>query len=182
MTEAYFDSRYSRRNALRLMVAGAAGLAAPGLLGTPAFAQKAPAKPSGRIVVGLGQEPTVFNPLMAHIEVDDGVHFSVFDALFRIDPKGEIQPNLAVEVPSQKNGGISEDGLKWRLRLRDDVRWHDGTPFSAEDVKFTIELINNPNFRSRRRPAMRSCATSRWSRPPRSRGEWRRPTRPICRS
>src|SRR4051794_13261425 len=148
MTEAYFDSSYSRRSALRLMVAGAAGLAAPGLLGTPAFAQKVPAKPSGRIVVGLGQEPTVFNPLMAHIEVDDGVHFSVFDALFRIDPKGEIQPNLAVEVPNQKNGGISEDGLKWHLRLRDDVRWHDGKPFTAEDVKFTLELITNPDFRS----------------------------------
>ncbi|MBW8853107.1 MAG: peptide ABC transporter substrate-binding protein, partial [Bradyrhizobium sp.] len=148
MTEAYFDSSYSRRNALRLMVAGAAGLAAPGLLGTPAFAQKAPAKPSGRIVVGLGQEPTVFNPLMVHIEVDDGVHFSVFDALFRIDPKGEIQPNLAVEVPNQKNGGISEDGLKWRIRLRHGVRWHDGKPFTAEDVKFTLELITNPAFRS----------------------------------
>jgi peptide/nickel transport system substrate-binding protein len=85
---------------------------------------------------------------MAHIEVDDGVHFSVFDALFRIDPQGVIQPNLAVEVPNQKNGGISEDGLKWRLRLRDDVRWHDGKPFGAEDVKFTLELITNPNFRS----------------------------------
>ena len=85
---------------------------------------------------------------MAHIEVDDAVHFSVFDALFRIDPKGVLQPNLAAEVPSQKNGGISEDGLQWRIRLRDDVRWHDGEPFTAEDVKFTLELITNPNFRA----------------------------------
>src|SRR3712207_4479505 len=85
---------------------------------------------------------------MPKIEVDDGVHFSLFDALFRVDPKGVIQPNLAAEVPSQKNGGISEDGLTWRVRLRDDVRWHDGRPFTAEDVKFTLELITNPNFRS----------------------------------
>jgi peptide/nickel transport system substrate-binding protein len=148
MTEGRISSKFSRRNALQLMVAGAAGLVAPNLLGKPASAQAAPAKPTGRIVVGLGQEPTVFNPLMAKIEVDDGVHFSLFDALFRIDPKGEIQPNLAVEVPSQKNGGISEDGLKWRIRLRDDVRWHDGKPFTAEDVKFTLELIVNPKFRS----------------------------------
>ena len=34
------------------------------------------------------------------------------------------------------------------MRLRDDVRWHDGTPFTADDVKFTLELITNPNFRS----------------------------------
>ena len=142
-------SNYSRRDALRLVAfGGAAGLFAPNLLGKPAFARTSSAKPTGRVIVGLGQEPTVFNPLMVHIEVDDGVHFSVFDALFRIDPQGVIQPNLAVEVPNQKNGGISEDGLKWRIRLRDDVRWHDGKPFSAEDVKFTLELIMNPNFRA----------------------------------
>ena len=142
-------SSYSRRDALRLMaLGGAAGLIAPNLLGKPAFAQTPPAAPTGRIVVGLSQEPTVFNPLMAKIEVDDGVHFSVFDALVRVDPQGVIQPNLAVEVPSQKNGGISEDGLTWRVRLRDDVRWHDGEPFTAEDVKFTLELITNPKFRS----------------------------------
>jgi peptide/nickel transport system substrate-binding protein len=142
-------SNYSRRDALRMVaIGGAAGLFAPNLLGKSAFARTSSAKPTGRVIVGLGQEPTVFNPLMVHIEVDDGVHFSVFDALFRIDPQGVIQPNLAVEVPDQKNGGISEDGLKWRIRLRDDVRWHDGKPFSAEDVKFTLELITNPNFRS----------------------------------
>lgn len=140
-------STYSRRDALRLMAAGGvACFAAPSLLGKPAFAETA--NPTGRVVVGLSQEPTVFNPLMAHIEVDDAVHFSVFDALFRMDPKGVLQPNLAVEVPTQKNGGISEDGLNWRIRLRDDVRWHDGEPFTAEDVKFTLELITNPKFRA----------------------------------
>src|SRR5690606_36661304 len=82
------------------------------------------------------------------IQVEDGVHFSLFDALFRVDPKGVIQPNLAIEVPSQQNGGISEDMLSWRIRLRDDVRWHDGEPFTAADVKFTLELITNPNFRA----------------------------------
>ncbi|BCH21658.1 ABC transporter substrate-binding protein [Mesorhizobium sp. L-8-10] len=142
-------ANYSRRDALRLLaIGGAAGLVAPNLLGKPAFAQNPPASPTGRVVVGLSQEPTVFNPLMVHIEVDDGVNFSMFDALFRIDPKGVIQPNLAVEVPTQKNGGISEDGLTWRVRLRDDVRWHDGKPFTADDVKFTLELITKPDFKA----------------------------------
>jgi peptide/nickel transport system substrate-binding protein len=127
---------------------GVASFVAPNLLGKPAFAQSVAKNPKGRVVVGLSQEPTVFNPLMPHIEVDDAVHFSLFDALFRIDPKGVLQPNLAAEVPTQKNGGISEDGLRWRVRLRDDVRWHDGKPFTAEDVKFTLELITNPNFRA----------------------------------
>src|SRR5690606_19252335 len=107
-----------------------------------------PEAPKGRIIVGLSQEPTVFNPLMLKIEVDDGVHFSLFDPLFYTDTDGIIKPRLAVEVPSQENGGISEDGLEWRVKLRDDVKWHDGTPFTAEDVKFTIELIVNPDFRA----------------------------------
>jgi peptide/nickel transport system substrate-binding protein len=142
-------SNYSRRDALRMLaIGGAAGLLAPNLLGKPAFAQTPPSSPAGRVVVGLSQEPTVFNPLMVHIEVDDGVNFSMFDALFRIDPKGVIQPNLAVEVPTQANGGISEDGLTWRIRLRDDVRWHDGEPFTADDVKFTLELITRPDFKA----------------------------------
>ncbi len=142
-------TNFSRRQALRMMaIGGAAGLFAPNLLGKPAFAQTPPSAPTGRIVVGLSQEPTVFNPLMPHIEVDDGVAFSVFDALFRINPEGVIVPNLATEVPSTENGGISEDGLNWRIRLRDDVRWHDGTPFTAEDVKFTLELIVNPDFKA----------------------------------
>ena len=139
----------TRRNALKMMAAaGAAGMMAPNLLGKPAHAQTPPAAPTGRVIVGLSQEPTILNPLMPKIEVDDGVHFSLFDALFRVTPTGEIVPNLAAEVPSQANGGISEDGLEWRINLRDDVTWHDGEPFTAEDVKFTLELIVNPDFRS----------------------------------
>jgi len=147
--ESKTTTNINRRDALRMMAAGGiACFAAPNLIGKPDAAWAAETKPSGRAVVGLSQEPTVFNPLMPHIEVDDAIHFSIFDALFRMDPKGVVQPNLAVEVPSQKNGGISEDGLRWKIRLRDDVRWHDGTPFTAEDVKFTLELITNPKFRA----------------------------------
>lgn len=143
-----FKTGLSRRNALGMMGAGAAVLLAPSLLGKPAFAQTPPDAPTGRVIVGLSQEPTVFNPLMPKIEVDDNVHFSMFDALFRIDANGEIVPNLATEVPTLENGGISEDGLNWRVMLRDDVTWHDGEPFTAEDVKFTLDLIVNPDFRA----------------------------------
>lgn len=148
---------YLRRDVLGLLgIGGVGGLVAYNLLGKsgPADSEsgnrtgRPQAKRTGEIIVGLSQEPTVFNPLMVHAETDDGVCFSMFDALVRINPNGVIEPNLAVEVPSLENGGISEDGLNWRVRLRDDVRWHDGKPFTAEDVKFTLELINNPDFRA----------------------------------
>ncbi|WP_439561908.1 peptide ABC transporter substrate-binding protein [Roseinatronobacter sp.] len=141
-------SGLSRRHALGLMGASAAALLAPNLLGKPALGQTPPDSPTGRVIVGVSQEPTVFNPLMPKIEVDDNIHFSIFDALFRINEDGVIVPNLATEVPTQENGGISEDGLQWRIQLRDDVRWHDGAQFTADDVKFTLELIVNPDFRS----------------------------------
>ncbi|QIE57861.1 peptide ABC transporter substrate-binding protein [Pikeienuella piscinae] len=107
--------------------------------------------PSGQVIVGFSQEPTVFNPHMLHIEVDEGVHWNVFDPLFGVLPDGSFYPALASEVPSVENGGISEDGLKWRVKLREGVTWHDGEPFTAEDVKYTLELIVDPDFRSGRR-------------------------------
>ena len=74
-------TNFSRRQALQMLaIGGAAGALAPNLLGKPAFAQTAPANPAGRIVVGLSQEPTVFNPLMVHIEVDD-CPFSLFEKM-----------------------------------------------------------------------------------------------------
>ena len=85
-------SGLSRREALRLMAAsGLAAFVAPQFLGGAAFAQGSEA-PKGRVVVGMSQEPTVFNPLMVHAEVDDAVAFSVFDALFRIDARARSSP------------------------------------------------------------------------------------------
>ncbi|MBD1601606.1 peptide ABC transporter substrate-binding protein [Pseudomonas typographi] len=140
----------TRRQALAMAVIGAAGVMLP--LGRPsqAFAA-AKAAAAGQVIIGLSQEPTVFNPHMPHIEVDEGIHWNIFDPLFGISPSGEFTPALAVEVPTVANGGISADGLQWKVKLREGVKWHDGTPFTAEDVKYTLELIVNPEFRSGRR-------------------------------
>ncbi len=137
----------SRRHLLHLgLMAGAATLVRPGR------AQAAPpSKPTGQVIVGFSQEPTNFHPLMLNIEVDQGVHWSVFSPLWGVDPKGTFIPRLAAEVPTVENGGISADGLNWKIKLRDNVVWHDGTPFTAEDVKFSLDLLNNPDFRAGRR-------------------------------
>ena len=110
-----------------------------------------PTKPTGQVIVGLSQEPTVFHPLLVHIEVDEAVYFNLFSALWRVDPKGAFQPDLVAEIPTVENGGISTDGLNWHIKLKDNVKWHDGTQFTADDVKFNIELIQNPKFIAGRR-------------------------------
>ncbi len=144
--------RPSRRGLLQLgLLAGAAGLVRPGLVLGQAASAKPPAQPTGQVVVGISQEPTVFNPLMLHIEVDEGVYFNIFSPLWSVAPDGSLVPELAAEVPTVANGGLSEDGLNWRVKLRDNVKWHDGEPFTAEDVKYTLDLINNPDFRAGRR-------------------------------
>lgn len=142
----------TRRQALSMLaMASASGLVMPGLLGRDRASAATPDKPTGQVIIGFSQEPTVFNPHLLHIEVDEGVHFAVFDPLFNVDPDGKFTPALATEVPTVENGGISADGLDWKVKLRDDVKWHDGTPFTAEDVKFTLELLVDPDFRSWRR-------------------------------
>lgn len=139
----------SRRRALKLGAA-AGGAAMLGLRPAGSVAA-APATPTGQIIVGISQEPTVFQPLMLHIEVDEGVYFNLFSPLWVVDDRGNWVPLLASEIPTRENGGVSEDGRVWTIRLRDGVTWHDGEPFTAEDVKFTLELIKNPDFRAERR-------------------------------
>lgn len=105
-----------------------------------------PGEPKGQVIVGLSQEPTKFNPHFPAIEVDQGVWMQVFSPLWMVDPTGDLLPRLAKEIPTVANGGVSPDGLTWRIRLREGVKWHDGAPFGAEDVKFTLDLINNKDF------------------------------------
>ncbi len=128
-----------RRSILQL---AAAGSVMPWL---GARAQAKP-KPSGQVIVGLSQEPTVFHPLLPHIEVDEGVYMALFSPLWAVDPKGNFIPRLAAEIPTAANGGVSADGLTWRIKLRDGVTWHDGKPFTADDVKFSLGLLQDSNF------------------------------------
>ncbi|HTH99790.1 MAG TPA: peptide ABC transporter substrate-binding protein [Acidisoma sp.] len=137
------DLFLSRRRMMGLALAAGA---APLWPGAARAASSPPAKRSGQIIAGISQEPTVFNPLLLHIEVDEGVYMNLFSPLWSVDPKGNFVPELVADVPTVQNGGLSEDGLHWHLKLRPGVTWHDGTPFTADDVKFTLDLINTPGF------------------------------------
>ena len=79
---------------------------------------KARPKPAGQVVIGLSQEPTVFDPRRPHIEVDDGVNIALYSPLWAVAPSGEMLPQLALEVPTVANGGLSADGLTWSIKLR----------------------------------------------------------------
>ncbi|MDQ6766258.1 MAG: ABC transporter substrate-binding protein, partial [Candidatus Eremiobacteraeota bacterium] len=64
--------------------------------------------------------------------------------LFIADDRMNLIPELATQIPTQANGGISRDGLTITYHLRHGVRWHDGAPFAADDVIFSWHAIMNP--------------------------------------
>jgi len=61
----------------------------------------------------------------------------------RYDHANKPVPELATVVPSKENGGISKDGLTITYRIRRGVKWSDGEPFDADDVKFSFDAVNN---------------------------------------
>lgn len=94
----------------------------------------------GTFVEGVLGAPQYLNPLLADDNpVDRQLNELIFDGLTRYEG-GELMPALA------SNWEISEDGRTVRFELRDDVVWHDGEPFTAEDVAFTYALMQDEDF------------------------------------
>ncbi|KYZ77624.1 ABC transporter substrate-binding protein [Anaerosporomusa subterranea] len=102
------------------------------------------AQKGGKIVYGSLYEPATLNPLSSDMVSAHEVASLIFSGLVYMNDKGEWQPDLASDVPTLQNGGVSSDGRIVTYRLRNNVQWHDGKPFSAEDVIFTWRLIMNP--------------------------------------
>ena len=63
--------------------------------------------------------------------------------LIKWDENNRAYPELATEVPTQANGGVSKDGLTITYHLRHGVVWSDGAPFTADDVVFSTNVIND---------------------------------------
>jgi len=100
-------------------------------------------KPGGQLVFGSLYEPNTLNPLMSDMLAASEIGNLIFSGMVTTNDKGELIPDLAVEVPTLQNGGVSRDGLTVIYKLRQGVTWHDGAPFEAEDVRFTWQFIMN---------------------------------------
>ncbi len=84
------------------------------------------------------------NPLLLEGAMSELVGPTVFSALLTADARGVLAPDLATQVPSLRNGGISRDGLTITYRLRGGLKWQDGAALTAADVVFTYRQIVNP--------------------------------------
>jgi peptide/nickel transport system substrate-binding protein len=93
------------------------------------------------------QEPDTLMPVIGTQVVDTDLDMFWAGHLLNWDDQNEYIPELATEVPTVENGGISKDGLTIVYHLRKGVTWHDGAPFTADDVIFSWQQVMNPyNF------------------------------------
>jgi peptide/nickel transport system substrate-binding protein len=151
------EGKASRRQFMRTMLG--LGLSAPlvaNLLATstPASAQVAGVTPSaftpttqgggGRLRLLWWQAPTIANVHLSTGTKDNDASRVVHEPLAAFNRDGEFVSILAEEIPSFANGGLSQDGTVVTWRLKKEVVWHDGKPFTADDVIFTWEYAADP--------------------------------------
>lgn len=86
-------------------------------------------------------DPASLNPLLAHDQTTIGYDLLATQTLVGLDARNRLVPILARRVPTRANGDISKDGLTIRYRLRRNVRFADGVPFTSADVAFTLRAI-----------------------------------------
>ena len=145
--------RMSRRAFTRRMVG--LGLTAPfaslllahaGVAAAPAKFDYKPGKAGGGGALKLlyWQAPTLLNPHFAVGTKDQEGSRIFYEPLAGWAADGNLVPMLAEEIPDIENGGISRDGMSVTWKLKKNVKWHDGQPFTADDVVFNWEYAADP--------------------------------------
>ena len=99
------------------------------------------------LIVGYDREPDTMNRFSTHILED--IQACVIEGLTVTDERMNVVPVLATEVPTLANGGVvlrPDGGMDVTWRIRPGIRWHDGVPFTSDDIRFTVEAINSPDY------------------------------------
>ena len=91
---------------------------------------------------GIVGTPRFVNPVLANTRADHDMTALIFDGLMKIDTSGKLVPNLAESVT------VSDDGLTYNVVLRQDIYFHDGQAVTADDVLYTLRLIQDPDLKS----------------------------------
>ena len=91
------------------------------------------------------QAPTTTNPHLSIGIKDLSASRIVYEPLASFDADGGLIPFLAAEIPSLENGGVAADGRSVTWKLKPNLKWADGAPFTADDVLFTFEYASSAN-------------------------------------
>ena len=94
----------------------------------------------GTYVEGVASVPQFLNPVIASTDVDEDVARLAFSGLTRYDQTGAIVPDLAAAFRTESDGKV------WTFDIRDDATWQDGQPVTADDVVYTVKLLQDRGY------------------------------------
>ena len=145
--------RLSRRQFIRTMVG--LGLTAPLAAQMLAYSGIALAQPAstykptkrgggGTLKCLWWQGATLLNPHFAVGTKDQEGSRIFYEPLAGWDAEGNLVAMLAAEIPTAQNGGLARDGMSVTWKLKRNVQWHDGKPFTGDDVVFNWEYAVDP--------------------------------------
>jgi peptide/nickel transport system substrate-binding protein len=130
---------------LGLLMAACGGTTSPtpGTGPQSSYKYVTPPQKGGTLVYSDWQFPESVNPLFAASVVDTKLIDAIWGAPLVISSDAQYLPDELTEVPSQKNGDISADGLTVTLKLRHDLKWSDGQPLTSADFIYMLKTIND---------------------------------------
>ena len=96
-----------------------------------------PAAEGGTVRIGWGGAPSSLNPGLGELTEDYSIYELAYNTPITLDMDGNYVPELATDW------SVSEDGLTWTMNLVNGATFHDGTPLTSEDVKYTLELYRD---------------------------------------
>lgn len=123
------------------------------LAAAPAEPTAAPAEPTAapeKKVLRLlwWQAPSLMNSHLSTGNKEADAANIVLEPLASWNSKGELVPQLAAEIPTLANGGVSQDFTTITWKIKQGVKWSDGTDFTVEDVLFNYQYLSNPDVGS----------------------------------
>ncbi|MDD5043675.1 MAG: peptide ABC transporter substrate-binding protein [Patescibacteria group bacterium] len=143
---------------LLIKIVLATAVLALGILGWMTYKERVTYSPSygGEYTEGLVGTPRYLNPVLAQTsEVDRDLSRLIFSSLLQYNENQEIVLDLA------EKWEITADQKVYTVYLKQNVLWHDGAPFTADDVIFTVESIKDPEYRSPLAPSFRGVTVSK---------------------
>ncbi|WP_127904196.1 peptide ABC transporter substrate-binding protein [Solirhodobacter olei] len=98
----------------------------------------------GQLNLIYWQAPSILNPYLSSGTKDLEASSITIEPLARFNPKGEMVPEIAAEIPTLKNGGISKDLKTITWHLKPGLKWSDGSAVTSADVVFTGQYCMDP--------------------------------------
>ena len=100
--------------------------------------------PNQQLRQRIAADPGTFDPQLASVAEEISIVKQLFRGLFTYDEELNVVPAVALELPTKENGGISEDGLTYTIKLRTDATWSDGAPVTAGDFAYAFQRLFDP--------------------------------------